>query len=147
MMRTEFHDNGRYRGIVNAVATTLLVSFDQIRRLDATAAELLMFMSYIEPKAIPQSILPSVESRHAMTQAIGTLRSYAFLSRRVQSSVYDMHSLVHLATRVWIQKRELIEEVAARALRHVAEVFPTDHHENRNVWRGYTTCTKIGSGE
>jgi len=137
VMSTEFHDNGRYRGTANAVATTWLVSFNQIRRSDAMAAELLMFMSYIEPKAIPQSILPSAESRHAITQAIGTLYSYTFLSRRGQSCVYDMHSLVHLATRVWIQKRELIEEVAARALRHVAKVFPTNDHENRNIWREY----------
>jgi tetratricopeptide (TPR) repeat protein len=137
VISTEFHDNGRYRGTANAVATTWLVSFDQIRRSDAAAAELLMFISYIEPKAIPQSILPSMESRHIMTQAIGTLCSYAFFSRRGQSSVYDMHSLVHLATRVWIQKHKHIEEIAARALRHVAEVFPTDDHENRNMWREY----------
>ncbi|KAK0728553.1 P-loop containing nucleoside triphosphate hydrolase protein [Lasiosphaeria miniovina] len=74
-------------GTGNAVATTWLVSFDQIRKLDTAAADLLMFMSHIEPKGIPRSILPSAESQEEMVHAIGTLYSYAFLNRREQAVV------------------------------------------------------------
>ena len=38
-----------------------------------------------------------------MVHAVGTLCGYAFLTRRGDSKVFDMHSLVHLATRIWIQ--------------------------------------------
>lgn len=137
VMSTEFHDNNRYRGTGNAVATTWLVSFDQIRKSDAAAADLLMFVSYIEPKAIPRSILPRTGSEHEIVHAIGTLCSYAFLTRREQSAIYDMHSLVHLATRVWMWKHNLVKKAAGKAIRHVAKVFPTDDYENRNLWREY----------
>jgi len=137
VMSTEFHDNNRYKGTGNAIATTWLVSFDQIRTSDAAAANLLMFMSHIEPKAIPRSILPSTASEHEVVHAIGTLCSYAFLSRRRESAVYDMHSLVHMATRIWMRKHGLVEEAARIAIRHVARVFPTDDHGNHNQWQEY----------
>ena len=63
LLRREFRDGTRYKSSersTNAVATTWLVSFDQIRRSDSVAADLLSFISCIENKAIPQSIMPSV---------------------------------------------------------------------------------------
>ena len=43
------------------VASTWLLSFDQIRKSEMAAAELLSFVSCIEPRGIPQSLLPSSE--------------------------------------------------------------------------------------
>jgi len=137
LLSREFHDNNRYRGTGNAVATTWLVSFDQIRKWDTVAANLLMFISHIEPKAIPRSILPSMESEEETVHAIGTLCAYAFLSRRQESGVYDMHSLVHLATQIWVQKHGLMEEAMVKAMRHVSQVFPINDYGNRNLWREY----------
>ena len=71
LMSREFHDNTRYRESKNAVASTWLVSFDQIRRFDSHAAELLSFISCIEWKAIPQSILPEPPVEEEMEHAIG----------------------------------------------------------------------------
>ena len=138
LMSREFHDNARYRGTGNAVATTWVVSFDKIRKSNPTAADLLLFISHIEPKAIPRSILPGIGAEE-MTHAIGTLCAYSFLSRRGERAVYDMHSLVHLATRKWGQKHGLTVKAAdaMEAMRHVARVFPSDDHANRNVWREY----------
>ncbi|KAB5515050.1 P-loop containing nucleoside triphosphate hydrolase protein [Coniochaeta sp. 2T2.1] len=61
-MSREFHDSTRYPGSQNA-----------------TAAALLSFISQIEPKAIPRSILPKPESEEKI--------------------------LVHVATRVWIERQ------------------------------------------
>ncbi|KAL2289485.1 hypothetical protein FJTKL_01757 [Diaporthe vaccinii] len=80
LMSREFHDSTRYEGSQNAVATTWIVSFDQIRRSDGAAADLLAFMSCIEPKAIPQSMLPRCELEEEMVYVIGTLCGYAFLT-------------------------------------------------------------------
>ncbi len=100
LMSREFYDGTRYRGSQNAVATTWLVSFNQIRKSDRAAADLLAFLSCIEPKEIPQSILPRFELEEQIMHAIGTLCGYAFLTRRGDSRVFDMHSLVHLAMRI-----------------------------------------------
>ncbi|KAK4119383.1 purine and uridine phosphorylase [Parathielavia appendiculata] len=137
LMSKEFRDNTRYAGSQNAVATTWLVSFDQIRKSDNAAADLLSFISCIEPKGIPQSLFPDSESTAQLVDAIGTLCSYAFLTRREDSNVFDMHGLVHLATRIWVQREGLTATTGKKAIRHIATVFPSDDYANRNVWREY----------
>jgi Tfp pilus assembly protein PilF len=137
LMSKEFRDNTRYAGSQNAVATTWLISFDQIRKSDNAAADLLSFISCIEPKGIPQSLFPDSESTAQLVDAIGTLCSYAFLTRREDSKVFDMHGLVHLATRIWVQREGLTATTGKKAIRHIATVFPSDDYANRNVWREY----------
>ena len=137
LMSKEFRDNTRYPGSQNAVATTWLVSFDQIRKADNAAADLLSFISCIEPKGIPQSLLPDCGSREELIDAIGTLCAYAFLTRRGAGNVFDMHSLVHLATRIWVQREGLTTTTAEKATQHLADVFPDGHYTNREMWREY----------
>lgn len=137
LMSREFHDGTRYRGSQNAIATTWLVSFDQIRRSDPVAADLLSFTSYIEQKAIPQSILPCSSSEEELEHAIGTLCGYAFFVRRGDDDVFDMHRLVHLATRVWSQKHDLVEKSKHKVIQHLDSIFPSDDEENRTLWREY----------
>ncbi|KLU92297.1 hypothetical protein MAPG_11243, partial [Magnaporthiopsis poae ATCC 64411] len=137
LMSREFYDKTRHKGSRNAVATTWLVSFEQIRKSDPAAADLLSFLSCIEPKAIPQSMLPRPEVEEQIIHAIGTLCGYAFVTRRGDSRIFDMHSLVHLATRIWIQREGRTATTHAKATRHLAEVFPDDDYANRSLWREY----------
>lgn len=137
IMSREFRDSTRYRGSQNAVATTWLVSFDQILKSDPIAADLLSFMSCIEPKAIPRSILPVTQPEERMVSAIGTLSGYTFMIRRDNREVYDLHRLVHLATRIWVGRNSLAAERVVKAIRHVAGAFPLDEYANRGLWREY----------
>jgi hypothetical protein len=154
-MSREFRDDTRYNGSVNAVARTWVVSFSQISKHDAVAAELLEFISCVEWKAIPRSLLPSAESEARVEEAIGTLCGYSFLARRDREGRgpedetddtagpddieewFDVHRLVHLATRIWIHEYGDLAKVTDDAVRHVAEVFPSDNHANRQTWRAY----------
>ncbi|KAF2269765.1 TPR repeat protein [Lojkania enalia] len=137
LMSREFRDDTRYKGTANAVATTWVVSFSQIRARDEVAVNLLSFISCIEWKAIPQSILPSLQSEVRMTDAIGTLCAYSFLVRRGDEDEYDIHRLVHLATRIWIRQHDDSRAVTTKGIRHVSNVFPSDNYENRILWRAY----------
>ncbi|KAI0549182.1 hypothetical protein F4679DRAFT_584757 [Xylaria curta] len=137
LMSREFHDNTRYQGSQNAVATTWLVSFDHIRRSDSNAAKLLSFVSFIEPKAIPQTILPGPRVEEEMEHAIGVLCGYAFLVRRGHENTFDMHRLVHIATRVWIQRENVVKETESQAIQHLATIFPSNNPKNRSKWREY----------
>jgi hypothetical protein len=141
LISREFHDSTRYAGSQNAVATTWLVSFEQIRRFDRAAADLLSFILCIQPKAIPQSILPRPETEEEMVHAIGTLCGYAFLTRRGESNSFDMHSLVHAATKVWVKKQKLVEETEIRAIQHLGAIFPSAHSVNCVLWRSYLPHT------
>ncbi|OAG43855.1 hypothetical protein AYO21_02082 [Fonsecaea monophora] len=137
LMSREFHDSTRPRGSRHAVATTWLVSFHQIRQSDPAAADLLMFLSCIDPKAVPQSILPLFPTEEAMVFALGTLDAYAFVVRRGNSDTFDIHSLVHLATRIWVRGEGVAARVEENAVQHVTSVFPSSDYSQRDLWRAY----------
>jgi hypothetical protein len=130
-------DRRRYKQAAHAVAKTWLVSFDQIARQNQDAAELLQYMSCIEWKAIPRSILPALEPEARTTNAIGTLWSYSFITSRSDGRTYDMHQLAHAVARVWVHQKGLMLETQRRALEHLSNIFPSDDYENREIWRGY----------
>ncbi|GAP91468.1 putative acyl transferase acyl hydrolase lysophospholipase [Rosellinia necatrix] len=133
----EFYDGNRYKDSQNAVALTWQISFREICKTDNTAAELLRFISRIEPKAIPRSMLPIQKSNFQLVNAIGTLIGYAFLDIRDGGKAYDMHSLVHLATRTWVKVQGCEEDVINGTVTHLATIFPIDDWENRHIWREY----------
>ncbi|RSL50075.1 hypothetical protein CEP54_012103 [Fusarium duplospermum] len=125
LLSREFPDRTRYRESKNAVATTWLVSFDHILAHDPIAASLLRFISRIEPKDIPLSILPRGELEEELTYSVGTLCAYTFLVPREGQEVYDMHSLVHLATRIWVQKSGLASKTTMDAYKHLVKLLRT----------------------
>jgi len=47
ILSEEFEGYGRYQNVENPVATTWLISFEQIRRLDPLAAEYLSFIACV----------------------------------------------------------------------------------------------------
>jgi tetratricopeptide (TPR) repeat protein len=162
LMSREFRDNTRYKESANAVADTWIVSFSQIREHHKVAADLLAFMSCIEWKAIPRSLLPCMQSEVEMEDAIGTLCGYSFLTKRSddtrdddaqefreesdesvgeEEGWYDIYRLVHLATNICVSEHGTAATVTEEAVRHVTEVFPWDEYESREVWRMYLPHT------
>jgi tetratricopeptide (TPR) repeat protein len=137
IMSEEMHDHTRYKHAANAVAKTWLVSFEQIARQNVYAAELLQYMSCIEWKAIPRSILPVIAPDAQLTTAIGILWSYSFITTRADGKTYDMHRLVHVAARVWVHLKGLMDETQKRALEHLCKIFPSDDYDNREIWREF----------
>jgi Tfp pilus assembly protein PilF len=161
LLRKEFQDNTRYKESANAVATTWVVSFNQIQERHRPAADLLGFMSCIEWKAIPRSLLPPAQSELDMEDAIGILCGYSLITRRgddaknsrqednesieqeewdeqeEQEEWYDIHRLVHLATKVWTSEYGDAAKVVTKALQHIEDIFPASKWENRELWRSY----------
>jgi hypothetical protein len=137
LLSEEFEDEGRYDNVKNPVATTWLISFEQIRNRDPLAADYLSFMACIDPKDIPQSLLPTGASRKKETDAIGMLDAYSFINKRSADLALDLHRLVYLATRNWLRKTELIAQWTERAITQLEGVFPDHNHQNRSVWRRY----------
>ncbi|KAF2180563.1 hypothetical protein K469DRAFT_440296, partial [Zopfia rhizophila CBS 207.26] len=137
LLSEEFENDRRYHNAKNPVATTWLISFDQIRHCDPLAADYLSFMACIDPKDIPQSLLPAGVSRKKETDAIGTVDAYSFIIRRPADLAPDLHRLVHLAARNWLRKEELLGRWSERAIARLGEVFPEHDHKNKRLWRTY----------
>ncbi|KGO76027.1 Acyl transferase/acyl hydrolase/lysophospholipase [Penicillium italicum] len=109
LLSEDFEDKGRYKSIRNPVATTWLTSFEQIRRQSRLATDYLCFMACIKEKDILISLLPPA-SKIEQQKAIGLLSSYSFVRRRLEDTRLDMHRLVHLATRNWLQSVNLLRK-------------------------------------
>ncbi|KGO71455.1 Tetratricopeptide-like helical [Penicillium italicum] len=137
LMSREFHDSTRYPKIRNAVATSWFISFNHIKNSNPSAAALLGFLSYIEPKAIPRSVFPPLESEEEMEFAIGTLCGYAFLTRREEDGIFDMHSLVQLSTRLWLEGEGQARRTIESAIQSMEGSFPSCKYTNREIWRAH----------
>jgi tetratricopeptide (TPR) repeat protein len=137
LLSEEFEDDGRYHDSKNPIATTWLVSFEQIRQRDLLAADYLSFISCVDPREIPQSLLPLGPSRKKEMDAIGTLSAYSIITRRPEDTTFDLHRLIHLATRNWLRKEDILGQWTERAIDRLNEVFPGHDHQNRKVWRAY----------
>jgi hypothetical protein len=103
LLSTDFEDQGRYRDTKNPIATTWLISFNQICLQDQLAADYLSFMSCLVSQRIPKSLLPLAQSKIKMVEAIGTLTAYSFITKREIEQSFDLHRLVHLATQNWLR--------------------------------------------
>lgn len=134
LLSEDFEDKGRYKSIRNPVATTWLTSFEQIRRQSRLAADCLCFMACIQEKDILISLLPphpNVEQQ----KAIGLLSSYSFVRLRNGDSRLDMHRLVHLATRNWLQSIGSLRQWQLCVLSWLDVRFPDIDIMYRSEWR------------
>ena len=135
----EFEDDGRYHDVKNPVATTWLISFQQIQQRDPLAAEILSFIACVDPKDVPQSLLPPSPSRRKQTEAIRTLDAYSFITKHSEDEAFDVHRLVHLAMRGWLRKERVLPQWTEKAVLRLNDVFPDNDYRNRKIWRRYLT--------
>jgi tetratricopeptide (TPR) repeat protein len=132
-----FDDDTHHNRSQSAVATTWLVSFKQVKENHPAAERVLSFISWIEPKAIPRSILPDMGSEQAKTQVIGTLEGYGFLTTREGSDILDMHSLVHTIAQRQVRSQGVSKLGRDRIFSHLYAVFPDGKWRDRYVWQQY----------
>jgi tetratricopeptide (TPR) repeat protein len=99
-----FGDRTRYDDAEHPVAKTWLISFVHLSSNSPLASEYLQFMSFLSEKNIPLSILPP-EDEIETQEAIGVLQAYGFVTAREDGQFVDIHRLVRLAIRNWLEER------------------------------------------
>ena len=134
-----FEDDSRYTDTENAVAKTWLISFEQIRRRSSLAFDYLGLMACVDPKDIPRSLLPLSEgsSRKQQTDAIGILDAFSFITRHEGGLAFDMHRLVHLATRGWLKRNRELPACHRKAVLRLNELLSDFSQTDRSIWRVY----------
>lgn len=137
LLSRDFEDRTRYRGTNNPVATTWLISFEHISRDNQLAAEYLRLICFFAEKDIPTSLLRRADDGLQFDEAIGVLKAYAFITQREDQDSFDIHRLVSLAMRNWLDSKGEHVEYRAKAIQRVAQVLPYPDHENRDVWTKY----------
>ncbi|KZL66524.1 kinesin light chain [Colletotrichum tofieldiae] len=140
-----FEAVGRDSETPHAVTATWIMSFNQIQQQDALASDILSFASLLDRQGIPEKFI--VEFCHKnrsgqrataadVTKALGTLKAFSFISEAKDNTI-DMHRLVQLVTRKWLENQGRLAGYVEQALEIVSGVFSFDCHENRHLYREY----------
>ncbi|KAI1439348.1 hypothetical protein F5Y02DRAFT_424116, partial [Annulohypoxylon stygium] len=137
LLSEDFQDRGRYEASKNPVAMTWLISFERISQSRPLAAQYLRFICFLAEKDIPISLLPPGRNEREINKAIGTLKGYAFIMERNQPDLFDIHRLVRLAMRNWLQTNGEWQECATKVFQRLTDKYPFPEHKNRATWMRY----------
>lgn len=137
LLEHQFVDTGREAKSLESVATTWLMSFQQIKSENPRAANILFLMSFMDRQSIPAALLTTdEESTMDFEEAVGTLEAYSFISVDDSGSDYSLHRLVHTVTRAWLNGYGDASSSQAQALSSLSSKFPDGEFE---TWE---TCAR-----
>jgi hypothetical protein len=117
--------------VPNAVISTWQISFNQIREESPFAANLLSLMSALNRQGISESFLRGDGDRLAFADALTVLCGFSLIIEESRGEYFEMHPLVQLATRKWLNARSEMIKWNQKALMMVSKAFPARSFENR----------------
>ncbi|KAI0907663.1 P-loop containing nucleoside triphosphate hydrolase protein [Ustulina deusta] len=153
------HDGGDLRrdgSASNSVITTWQISFDFIRSIRPSATDLLSLMSFFDCEGIleylvrpidqnknqndeghsdNESIASSEASNPEFEEDITTLRNYCLVTTNETGDVFEMHGLVQLSTRKWLDVCGETEKFKEQYISRMAQAFPHPYFENWGICR------------
>ena len=149
----------RDREAKNSIIITWQISFDHIRQTRPSAADLLSLMCFFDRQGIPEALLRSRDKEgndqgdrkerddndewdgnevHSSQSSqsdefeedVLALRHFSFISVNTDGITFEMHSLVQLATRKWLEAYGQLEKWKRQFVRNLCEYFPPGDYEN-----------------
>ncbi len=149
----------RDREARNSIITTWQISFDHIRQARPSAADLLSLMSFFDRQGIPELLirtrtatgndLVSLERDNSNNEKdddedstsgpsegdgfehdLLVLRNFSFISVKADGSTFEMHRLVQLAMREWLESNGQLETWKQQYIKNLREEFPPGEYEN-----------------
>jgi tetratricopeptide (TPR) repeat protein len=125
----------------NPIAATWLISATQIRQDNPLAVDYLFIMACMNSRDIPEDLLPKSSSLERKS-AIEILAAYALTTKRPAESALDLHRLVQVAIRQWLQGEGTLDQITQFVITHLLQVFPDHTHGSRSKWRRYLPHVK-----
>jgi hypothetical protein len=150
----------------SAIIATWLISFEYIEETQPRAADLLSLMSLFDRQGIPEALLrPRSERAEAweiqreaddcsddeldddMSQysardsefidAVAVLQNFCFVSVDTTGTSFEIHALVQLATRKWLEDNNKLERWKQEFVSNLCAAFPIGEYEN------WATCQSL----
>lgn len=119
----------------NCITRTLMLSFIQISRQQPRAAEMLSLMAVLDRQRIPKSLLRNADEREIeFITALGTLQAFFLVSAQKCGEFFEMHQLVQLATKSWLELSEVLTTWQENALAVVEGKIPKRFATNGNEY-------------
>jgi tetratricopeptide (TPR) repeat protein len=126
-------DLRRDHEVPSGVITTWQISFNQIRRDNPSAADLLSLMSVLNRQGIPEALLRGNSDRLAFEDALAVLSGFSLIIEESRGECFEMHRLIQLATRKWLETHNEILKWNQKALAMISEAFPSGSYENWTI--------------
>ncbi|CAN9445301.1 unnamed protein product [Alternaria alternata] len=116
----------------NSVLITWQISFDHIRSTRQSAAGLLSLMSFFDRQGIQEAVLRRRGSTadEGFEDDVLALRDYSFITVTRDVSTFEIHSLVQLATRTWLEGEGQLDRWREQFISNLCAELPTGDHEN-----------------
>jgi tetratricopeptide (TPR) repeat protein len=142
----------------NSIIITWQISFDYIRQTRPSAADLLSLMSFFDRQGIPEALLRNrtkqENARQHQRECSGNndgdddedseskssegdefeedvlaLRNYSFISISADTSTFEMHRLVQLSMRKWLEANKQLNKWTKESVRVLTAAFPSGDYE------------------
>ena len=130
-------DSGDLRrdpGVPNSVIRTWQISFEQIKCKWPLAAELLSLMAMLDRQGIPDLLLSaSYPNALDLEAALSPLDEFSLISIENRGTSFEIHRLVQLATRKWLEQYQEVERWQGKAVEVVANAFPNGDYSNWEI--------------
>jgi tetratricopeptide (TPR) repeat protein len=119
----------------NAILITWQISFDHIRSTKKSAAGLLSLMSFFDRQGIQEALLRGQSSAadDRFEDDVLALRDYSFVTVTRDASTFEMHSLVQLATRTWLEGEGQLDRWREQFISNLCAEMPTGEHANWEI--------------
>ncbi|OCL03965.1 hypothetical protein AOQ84DRAFT_226702 [Glonium stellatum] len=142
LLNYETGDLWRDYSASNSIIATWRISFEHIYATRPSAAELLSLMSFFDRQGIPKSLLQSDNQRadaseNGFEEDLAVLLAFSIISANVQGDLFEMHRLVQLSTRRWLEVQGQLEIWKQKYIIRMSKAFPTAHYEN------WSTCQRL----
>ena len=146
----EFHENENKKGSLlnidsgdlrrdpsatNSIVTTWQITFQQIQRERASAADLLSLISFFNPQSIPEwalqeSVYTREAARSSFDEDVVVLRGYSLVKMTEDGRAFEMHPLVQYCTQTWLAAMSTSEDWRREFLRAMSRLYPSGEYEN-----------------
>jgi tetratricopeptide (TPR) repeat protein len=119
--------------IRHAVITTWQLSFEQIYRDQPSAVDLLALMSMFDRHGIPEDLVRRQDDALQFEDALAPLISFSLVREEMKLQSFDMHNLVQLSVRKWLEIHQLLNKWREKAIEIMAQKFPCEDYENWSI--------------
>jgi tetratricopeptide (TPR) repeat protein len=140
--------------VSNSVIITWQISFDHIRQTRPSAANLLSLMSFFDRQGIPALLLrpdsgttnsngtssacndgdsdatSKCSINNELEDDIVVLKNFSLITVNVDGDTFEMHSLVQLSTRKWLEENGQLERWKQDYVARLCGAFPPGNYEN-----------------
>ncbi|KFY28037.1 hypothetical protein V491_00670 [Pseudogymnoascus sp. VKM F-3775] len=124
----ETKDLRRDHSIRHAVISTWQISFNQIKLTWPEAADLLALMSMFDRQSIPERLLHDNTDQLLFEDSIAPLLNFSLVREQSEGGAFEMHRLVQLSTRKWVELNGQLEKWRSEAIKVIERLFPSGNY-------------------